>query len=135
MTAPAATATTANAWTRLPVAARIAIVYVIARLITTAFFLFAASLSTEGSRFGIAPSLSDLAIGWDAQWYWTVAVSGYPSQLPLAEAGHIAENAWAFMPLYAYLSAGLGFFLGSWGAGAVVVSLVAGYGEIGRAHV
>lgn len=128
MTAPAATATIANAWTRLPVAARIAIVYVIARLITTAFFLFAASLSTEGSRFGIAPSLSDLAIGWDAQWYWTVAVSGYPSQLPLAEAGHIAENAWAFMPLYAYLSAGLGFFLGSWGAGAIVVSLVAGYG-------
>lgn len=128
MTAPAAITTTANAWTRLPVAARIAVVYVIARLITTAFFLFAASLSTEGSRFGIAPSLSDLAIGWDAQWYWTVAVSGYPSQLPLAEAGHIAENAWAFMPLYAYLSAGLGFFLGSWGTGAVVVSLVAGYG-------
>lgn len=128
MTAPAAVTTTANAWTRLPVAARIAIVYVVARLITTAFLLFAASLSTEGSRFGIAPSLSDLAIGWDAQWYWTVAVSGYPSQLPLAEAGHIAENAWAFMPLYAYLSAGLGFFFGSWGAGAVMVSLVAGYG-------
>lgn len=128
MTAPAPATTTASAWTRIPVAGRIAIVYVVARLITTAFFLFAASLSTEGSRFGVAPSLSDLAIGWDAQWYWTVAVSGYPSQLPLAEAGHIAENAWAFMPLYAYLSAGLGFFLGSWGAGAVVVSLVAGYG-------
>lgn len=118
----------ARGWTRLPVTARIAVVYISARLITTGFFLFAASLSTQGSRFGIAPSLSELAIGWDAQWYWLVAVSGYPTQLPLAEAGHVAENAWAFMPLYSYLSAGLGFFLGSWGAGAVVVSLVSGYG-------
>lgn len=134
MTEPAPVVTAANSWTRLPVAARIAIVYVVARLVTTAFFLFAASLSTEGSRFGIAPSLSDLAIGWDAQWYWTVAVSGYPSELPLAEAGHVAENAWAFMPLYAYLSAGVGFFLGSWGTGAVVVSLVAGYGACVALH-
>ncbi|MEV7827751.1 hypothetical protein AB0N91_10140 [Microbacterium enclense] len=128
MTAPAPVASVERGWMRLPVAARIAVVYVIARLITTAFFLFAAALSGEGSRFGVAPSLPDLAIGWDAQWYWTVAVSGYPSQLPLADAGHVAENAWAFMPLYSFLSAGVGFFLGSWGAGAVVISLVSGYG-------
>ncbi len=136
MTTPAALASApVRGWMRLPAAAQVAVVYVIARLITTAFFLFAAALSTEGSRFGLAPSLTELSIGWDAQWYWTVAVSGYPAQLPLADAGHVAENAWAFMPLYAYLSAGVGALLGSWGAGAVLVSLVAGYGASVVLHV
>ncbi len=32
------------------------------------------------------------------------------------------------MPVYAYLAAGLGTLLGSWGAGAVVISLLAGFG-------
>jgi hypothetical protein len=31
------------------------------------------------------------------------------------------------MPIFAYLAKGLGLLLGSWGAGAVVISLVAGY--------
>jgi len=117
-----------RAWRALPVAARIAVIYVAARLVTTGFFLLASSLSGPGSRYGIAPSLGDLALGWDAQWYWFAAVSGYPQNLPITTTGHVAENAWAFMPLYAYLSAGLGTVLGSWGAGAVAISLASGYG-------
>lgn len=113
---------------RLPVPMRIAIVYVAARLVTTGFFLLASALSGPGSRYGVAPSLGQLALGWDAQWYWLAAVSGYPVDLPIAAGGHVAENAWAFMPLYSYLSAGVGFLLGSWGAGAVAISLAAGYG-------
>lgn len=109
-------------------AARIAIVYVAARLVTTGFFLLASALSGPGSRYGIAPSLGELSLGWDAQWYWLAAVSGYPSDLPVTTTGHVAENAWAFMPLYAYLAAGLGTLLGSWGAGAVAISLASGYG-------
>jgi len=110
------------------VAARIAIVYIAARLVTTGFFLLASALSGPGSRYGIAPSLGELSLGWDAQWYWLAAVSGYPSDLPITTTGHVAENAWAFMPLYAYLAAGLGTLLGSWGAGAVAISLASGYG-------
>lgn len=109
-------------------AARIAIVYIAARLVTTGFFLLASALSGPGSRYGIAPSLGELSLGWDAQWYWLAAVSGYPSDLPTTTTGHVAENAWAFMPLYAYLAAGLGTLLGSWGAGAVAISLASGYG-------
>lgn len=109
-------------------AARIAIVYVAARLVTTGFFLLASALSGPGSRYGLAPSLGELSLGWDAQWYWLAAVSGYPSDLPITTTGHVAENAWAFMPLYAYLAAGLGTLLGSWGAGAVAISLASGYG-------
>ena len=128
MTTAATTRTRVGRWQRLPVAARIAIVYAAARVVTTGFFLLASALSGPGSRYGIAPSLEKLALGWDAQWYWLAAVSGYPVDLPLAAGGHVAENAWAFMPLYSYLSAGLGFLLGSWGAGAVAISLAAGYG-------
>ena len=109
-------------------AARIAIVYIAARLVTTGFFLLASALSGPGSRYGIAPSLGELSLGWDAQWYWLAAVSGYPSDLPITTTGHVAENAWAFMPLYAYLAAGLGTLVGSWGAGAVAISLASGYG-------
>lgn len=114
--------------TRLPVWARVAIVYVVARLITTGFLLLAAGLSGADSRFGADATIGDLTLGWDAQWYWFVAVNGYPQDLPLTDAGTVAENQWAFMPLYPYLSSGLGWLLGSWGAGAVVVALVAGYG-------
>lgn len=115
-------------------AARIAIVYVAARLVTTGFFLLASALSGPGSRYGVAPSLGELSLGWDAQWYWLAAVSGYPADLPITTTGHVAENAWAFMPLYAYFAAGLGTLLGSWGAGAVAISLASGYGACVMLH-
>lgn len=116
---------TARGWARMPTAARIAVIYVVARLITTGFLLLAASLSTAASRFGTDPDLATFVLGWDAQWYWLVAENGYPSELPLTESGSVAENAWAFMPVYAYLAKLVG--VGVWGAGAFVVSLVSGY--------
>jgi hypothetical protein len=121
------TGTAARRWTAIPVALRIGILYLVARLVTTAFLFGAAQLSGVGSRFGDGASLETLALGWDAQWYWFLAENGYPSELPRTDGGGIAENQWAFMPIYAYLAKGLGLLLGSWGAGAVVISLVAGY--------
>lgn len=114
-------------WRSLPVPARIALLYGAARVVTTLFLFAAAELSGVGARFGPDATVADLMIGWDAQWYWFTAVNGYPSTLPLTDTGLVAENQWAFMPIYAYLSQGLGWILGSWGAGAVVISLVAGY--------
>ncbi|WP_082561568.1 hypothetical protein [Microbacterium sp. Root61] len=116
-----------GAWRSLPIAVRIGILYLAARLVTTVFLLIAAELSGVGSRFGDGATIADLMLGWDAQWYWFTAVHGYPDTLPLTDSGLVAENQWAFMPIYAYLSAALGMLLGSWGAGAVVISLVAGY--------
>ena len=114
-----------DSWRGWPVAARIALIYGVSRLVTTAIMLLVASGSPAGSRFGADPSLIDYVLGWDAQWYWLVAVSGYPHELPLAEGGTVAENAWAFMPVYAHLARLVGF--GAWGAGALVVSLAAGF--------
>lgn len=112
----------------LPVWARVGILYGAARLVTTGMLLAAAALSGEGSRFGVDPMIADFTVGWDAAWYWLIAVEGYPTELPLTEAGAVAENAWAFLPVFPALAGVLGAMLGSWGAGAVVISLAAGYG-------
>lgn len=117
----------ARRWASVPVMVRIAVVYAVARLVTTGMMLLAASQSSPVSRFGPTPALGDFVVGWDGQWYWWVAENGYPSELPRTESGDVAENAWAFMPVYAYAAKGLGLLLGSWGAGALVISLIAGY--------
>jgi len=119
--------TVARRWARMPVPARIAIVYVIARAITTGMMIVAATQSTAVSRFGADAGLIDFVLGWDAQWYWTIAEYGYPSVLPLTDSGEVAENAWAFMPVFAYAAKGIGAVLGAWGLGAFVLSLGAGY--------
>lgn len=117
----------ARRWTRIPVAARIAVIYVFGRLITTGFLQLAAHLSGPGSRFGADADIGSFVLGWDAQWYWLVAWGGYPSVLPLTESGHVAENAWAFMPVYAYAAQIVGIPFGSWGAGALLISVLAGF--------
>ncbi|MHC3000298.1 hypothetical protein [Microbacterium sp. HJ5] len=109
------------------VALRIAVIYLVARVVTTAFLLLAANLSGFESRFGPEPGLGDLVLGWDSRWYWIVAEVGYPSELPLTDAGAVAENAWAFMPVYAFLAKFVGMPFGQWVVGAFLVSLVAGY--------
>lgn len=117
----------ARRWAHAPIIARIAVIYVLARLVTTALLQLAAQLSGPSSRFGADASLDRFVLGWDAQWYWLVAYSGYPSQLPLTESGQIAENAWAFMPVYAYAAQVIGLPFGSWGVGALLVSLISGF--------
>ncbi|MDJ1113485.1 hypothetical protein [Microbacterium dauci] len=105
----------------------IAVVYVAARLLTTGLFWIAAELSGPNSRFGADATIGSLALGWDGQWYWLIAVSGYPTELPVNDAGVVAENGWAFMPIYPYLANALGTLLGGYPTGALVLSLVAGY--------
>ncbi|HET6300872.1 hypothetical protein [Microbacterium sp.] len=114
-------------WTALPVSVRVLIVYVLARVVTTLFFAAADAASGPSSRFGVNPGIAGLATGWDGQWYWFAALNGYPAELPRTDDGLVAENQWAFMPVYAYLSQVVGFALGSWPAGAIAVSLTAGY--------
>lgn len=116
-----------RSWRAAPVALRIGVLYLGARVLTTAFLVLAATLAGPGSRFGPHATLQDLVAGWDAQWYWLTAVNGYPATLPLTESGLVAENQWAFMPLYAYLAAAFGWLLQSWVAAAVLISIVAGY--------
>ncbi len=108
-------------------AARIAAIYLASRLVTTTYLLLAGALSPPGSRFGPGADIPTYVQAWDARWYRRIAVEGYPSQLPLTDAGEVAHNAWAFMPLFPWLSTVVGAPLGSWAAGAVLIALVSGY--------
>lgn len=121
-------ATDGRARLRLRIAVRIGILYLAARVVTTAFLLAAAAMSGPESRFGADATIGDFVTAWDGQWYWLVAENHYPAELPLSASGQIAQNQWAFMPIYAYLSAAVGSLFGAWGAGAFIVTLAAGYG-------
>lgn len=109
-----------------PPALQIAGVYLLARLVTFAYLFLAAALAQPGSRFGPGGSIDRFLVGWDGQWYWTVAYSGYPTDLTVTN-GVVGENAWAFMPVYAWVSQIVGAPFGYWGSGAVIVSFVSGY--------
>jgi len=69
----------------------------------------------------------DMTVLWDGSWYRHVAEQGYPDQLPVNPDGHVAQNAWAFYPLFPLLArllmdvTGLGF-----PAVASTVALLAG---------
>lgn len=106
----------------------VAVLYAGARIITTVFLIIAAELSGPTSRFGADATLGTLSMGWDAQWYWVVATSGYPTDLPLDDAGNVTNNAWAFMPVYPALSRALSVVLGGqYPLAAVMLAIVAGY--------
>ncbi len=110
-----------------PIAVRVAIVYLLARVVTTAFLLLAAALSGPESRFGADATIGSFVMGWDAEWYAYIADSGYPNVLPRGDDGLVTTNQWAFMPLYPALARLVGAPFGSYGVGALIVSLVAGY--------
>ena len=118
---------TAHGWRRLPVALRVALIYLLARAVTTLFFVLASELSTATSRYGEHPGVGTLLMGWDAQWYWYIAVHGYPTTLPVDEAGQVTQNQWAFMPVFPYLARLLGGTGTGWQVAAIAISLVAGY--------
>ena len=110
-----------------PAPVTIALVYLASRLLTTLFLVASAALSGPDSRFGAHASLGSLTMGWDAQWYWLIGAEGYPATLPLDDAGHVAENAWAFMPVFPAITAALGRVLGGYPVAAPLVVLLAGY--------
>ena len=44
---------------------------------------------------------------WDGQWYLHIAEQGYPRRLPTNETGLVQQNAWAFYPLFPFVSRAL----------------------------
>lgn len=100
------------------------VIYALARIITTALILLQAHHQGANPWTGESPGYFDFANIWDAQWYQSVAGSGYPAQLPITDTGHVAQNAWAFLPGYPWVVAAVMFvtFL-PWSVAAVLVSL------------
>jgi len=113
----------------LPWWARVALIYLAARVVSTVIILAIAAGQGANPWTGAHPSYVDFATIWDGHWYFIVAMTGYPEQLPLTVDGHVGENAWAFMPVYPFLVRGLMVVTTlSWPVVSVAVSVVAGLG-------
>ncbi|MBI5160522.1 MAG: hypothetical protein HY996_03770 [Micrococcales bacterium] len=92
---------------RLPWWAAVLLVFVASRVVTTVILLIFASVQSANAFSGAQPSYGQLGIYWDGIWYQQIAFFGYPRELPRDAAGNVTENAWAFLPLYAWLSQGV----------------------------
>ena len=102
---------------------RVVVIWVLSRVITTLILLGFASQQKANAWTGPNPNYLNFAQLWDSTWYHIVAVSGYPSVLPMTADGHVAQNAWAFMPGYPFLVRGLMGLTGlPWAPLSVVVS-------------
>jgi hypothetical protein len=75
-------------------------IFVASRLVTTSILLAFASIQNANAWTGARPDYFSFAKIWDGHWYYIIALTGYPTVLPLDDAGYVAENAWAFMPGY-----------------------------------
>ena len=80
--------------------AKVTVVFVLSRIVTTSILLGFASIQEQNAWTGPKPDYFDFAAIWDGHWYYIIALVGYPTELPLTADGHVGESAWAFMPGY-----------------------------------
>lgn len=119
----------ATLWQRIPWWARVGGVYLLARVLTLIALAVTATQLTSRSRAGAHPDFFSYTALWDGYWYWYIAAVGYPSVLPLDDAGHIDQNQWAFLPVYPMLVSGVAALTNAWWpVAAFFVSLLAGLG-------
>ncbi|HLT67134.1 MAG TPA: hypothetical protein VKZ73_04615 [Microbacterium sp.] len=125
----------------LPAWARVLVVYLSARIVTTLLIALSSALAPADGRHGPHPSILDYIVAWDAAWYREIALNGYPDEIPVDGHGQAQQNAWAFMPVYPWLARilaaavpGAGFgsddvwaVADAWAIAAAVISLVAGF--------
>ena len=115
----------------LPAWGEALVIYAISRVVSTAMlgtvFILA---STSGWPFASKrkdPTFFTFLGSWDASWYRKIADMGYPTSLPLDAKGEVLSNAWAFLPVFPYLSKGLASLTGmSFFASGVVIATASG---------
>ncbi len=115
-------------WRLLPWWGRVALIWLGARAVTTVFVLVFAEGQLANAWTGAKPDLFAFSNLWDARWYQIIATSGYPGELPLDERGHVAENAWAFLPVFPALVRGVTFLGIPWNVASVLLAFAAGLG-------
>ncbi len=79
---------------------KVIVIFAASRVITTAIMLWFAARQETNAWTAARPDYFDFAAIWDGHWYYIISVVGYPTDLPMTADGHVAENAWAFMPAY-----------------------------------
>lgn len=116
-------------WADVPGWMRVAAIYLLTRVITTAVMLQFAHNQDETWQTPAQPGYFEFANIWDGEWYRYIASAGYPEDLPRGPDGYVTENTWAFMPVFPFLVRGLMIVTGlPFNTLSVLVSLLAGFG-------
>ena len=116
-------------WKTLPWWARVSLVFLAGRALDTALLLWQASIEGANAWTGAHPRYLDFANIWDGRWYQMVQQIGYPSTLQFDAQGHIAQNQWAFLPVYPYVVKAVMTVTGlRWEAAAVLVTVLCAWG-------
>jgi hypothetical protein len=111
--------------TRLPWWLQVTVLFAIGRVITTAMMVVILQQQGAPSIADALAGLPDFSSNWDGRWYNVIAAQGYPGALPIGANGHVAENAWAFLPAYPALVKLLMLLTGlSWAVVAESLSLL-----------
>lgn len=109
---------------RIPWWLAVFLIFVGGRIISTIMLAILANNQQENAWTGAKPSLLDFSSLWDGRWYNIIAVTGYPSELPITADGHVGESAWAFLPAYPAIVRGVMTIASlSWNVAAIGVSL------------
>ncbi|OII10290.1 hypothetical protein BIU97_11900 [Curtobacterium sp. MCBA15_009] len=102
---------------------------VVSTTLLAAVYLLATANGWPFASYRRDPSFFTFSGSWDASFYRTIAEHGYPTTLPLDGAGHVAPNAWAFLPVFpAVVRALMTVTGGSFWVVAVLVATAAGAG-------
>jgi hypothetical protein len=91
----------------VPMWAVLVAAYAASRLVTTALLAavhgLARALGWDFASFDWVPSFARFLASWDGVHYGTIAVQGYPTELPRGDDGNVEKNPWAFLPLFPYM--------------------------------
>ncbi|MGN7191078.1 MULTISPECIES: hypothetical protein [unclassified Curtobacterium] len=117
--------------TSLPVWAAVLLTWVGGRALSTSWLALAFPLMgramPDNAIWGNGHGFGAFLTAWDGQYYETISVHGYPTTLPLDQAGHVAQNAWAFLPAFPFAIRALTASTGlPFAVGAPLVALLAG---------
>jgi hypothetical protein len=116
------------AWLQgLPPATQVLLIYLVSRVLDFLIISRVARFQQPSLWNGPDPGYLGVISLWDGDWYRRVAENGYPPTLPIDSAGHVAQNEWAFYPLFPFIVRGVMRLSGTgWAVSASLVALVCG---------
>ena len=80
-----------------------ALVFVAMRLVSAVVLVLAQGHQPEFPGLSSTPYLG-MTTHWDALWFRAIALHGYPQHLPHLLDGAVAQNRWAFLPVFPFVT-------------------------------
>jgi len=118
-------------WVLLPPWAQALVVFAVSRVIGFLIIDRTGRFQPASIWSGPQPGYLGMVGLWDGDWYHRIADNGYPRILPRNPDGLVAQNEWAFYPLYPYLTrAVMGLTGAGWPLAATITSMLCAAGAV-----